>query len=74
MTNLAVQVTAIRSMDVAAFDADGDKDVDLVVAHEFGPNLLFFNDGKGVFELAAPPTDAGHVQGSRGDRGRRLRR
>lgn len=54
LSTLPVQATAIRSMDVAAFDADGDKDIDLTVAHEFGPNLLFLNDGKGAFSLAAP--------------------
>jgi hypothetical protein len=54
LTNLPVQATAIRSMDAAAFDADADKDIDLAVAHEFGPNLLFLNDGKGAFTLAAP--------------------
>jgi hypothetical protein len=54
MQNLPLQATSIRSMDVAAFDADGDKDLDIVVAHEFGPNLLFLNDGKGAFVLAAP--------------------
>jgi hypothetical protein len=54
LENLPLQATAIRSMDVAAFDADGDKDIDMVVAHEFGPNLLFLNDGTGTFALAAP--------------------
>jgi hypothetical protein len=54
LENTPVQTTAIRSMDVAAFDADGDKDLDLVVAHEFGPNLYFVNDGTGRFALAAP--------------------
>lgn len=54
MERLPVQTTAIRSMDVAAFDADGDKDLDIVVAHEFGPNLYFLNDGKGMFALATP--------------------
>lgn len=54
LSNMPVQTTAIRSMDVAAFDADGDKDLDIVVAHEFGPNLYFLNDGKGAFTLATP--------------------
>ena len=54
LERLPLQVTSIRSMDVAAFDADGDKDVDVAVAQEFGPNLLFLNDGKGSFALAAP--------------------
>jgi hypothetical protein len=54
LTNMPVQTTAIRSMDVAAFDADGDKDLDLAIANEFGPNLLFLNDGKGRFALGAP--------------------
>lgn len=32
-----------------AFDADGDGDVDLYFANDFGPNALFHNDGAGRF-------------------------
>jgi len=36
-------------MDVESADVDGDGDLDLVIAGEFRRNLLFFNDGTGVF-------------------------
>lgn len=50
--NLPLAATTIRSMDAAAFDADGDGDQDVVVAHEFGANLLLLNDGAARFALA----------------------
>jgi hypothetical protein len=69
--NMPIVATAIRSMDVAAFDADGDKDIDIVVAHKFGPNLFLLNDGKGVFNLAAtlrmPVTFNDHEEIAAGD-------
>ena len=37
------------SMDARAADLDGDGDLDLVVAIEFGRNVLLINDGAGVF-------------------------
>ena len=37
------------SMDVEPADIDGDGDLDLVVAVEFGPNRLLANDGEGHF-------------------------
>ena len=36
-------------MDVESADIDNDGDLDIVVAGEFQRNLLFFNDGTGVF-------------------------
>lgn len=53
-THLPLQATGIRTMDVAARDVDADGDNDLVLAHEFGPNLLLLNDGKGRFALSPP--------------------
>lgn len=40
-----------QCMDAAAGDADGDGDLDIALAMEFRPNLLLFNDGRGVFTL-----------------------
>lgn len=37
------------AMDAKPADLDGDGDLDLVVANEFGPNLLLLNDGTGQF-------------------------
>ena len=36
-------------MDVETADVDEDGDLDLVIAGEYSRNLLFFNDGSGVF-------------------------
>ena len=47
--NFPESATAIASMDVESADVDGDGDLDLVIAGEFRRNLLFFNDGDGVF-------------------------
>lgn len=41
--------TSINSMDVESADVDGDGDLDLVIAGEYRRNLLFFNDGTGIF-------------------------
>ena len=37
------------SMDARPGDVDGDGDLDIVIAHEFRPNILLINDGTGVF-------------------------
>lgn len=42
-------VTSNRSMDARPGDIDGDGDLDLIVAVEFGPNLVLMNDGTGRF-------------------------
>lgn len=42
-----------NSMDVEPGDLDGDGDLDLVIASEFQPNILLFNDGKGHFSNAS---------------------
>ena len=42
-------LTAGLSMDAKAADLDGDGDLDLVVAMEWAPHLMLFNDGKGRF-------------------------
>jgi len=36
-------------MDARAADLDGDGDLDIVLAHEFQPNILLLNDGAGRF-------------------------
>ena len=63
------------------FDADGDKDLDLLVtggSTEFGPNStnnsprLYTNDGKGNFTLNKPALPAGYVNYFTGSNGSRL--
>lgn len=54
--------TAGSSMDAQAFDADGDGDLDLLVAKEMQPNVLLLNDGTGRFAIAA-----GHLPGGTHD-------
>jgi hypothetical protein len=44
---IAVPQTAGSSMDAQAFDADGDGDLDLLIAKEFQRNVLLLNDGTG---------------------------
>lgn len=41
------------AMDAKPADLDGDGDLDLVVANEFGANLLLLNDGTGQFVNAS---------------------
>ncbi|MGD2069991.1 MAG: VCBS repeat-containing protein [Gemmatimonadota bacterium] len=48
-THLPAGVTDGLSMDAAVADVDGDGDLDIVVAHEFRPNILLLNDGRGRF-------------------------
>ena len=38
-----------KGLGVAAFDAEGDGDLDLVVANDSTPNFLWVNDGRGRF-------------------------
>jgi hypothetical protein len=40
-------------MDIEQGDLDGDGDIDLVIAMEFRPNVLLFNDGHGHFTDAS---------------------
>ena len=48
-SNIPVSATSINSMDVETADVDEDGDLDIVIAGEYQRNLLFFNDGEGVF-------------------------
>ena len=41
------------SMDAMAADVDADGDLDLVIAHEFEPNILLLNAGDGTFADAS---------------------
>ena len=47
--NLPISATGINSMDVESADVDNDGDLDVIIAGEASRNLLFFNDGQGVF-------------------------
>jgi len=46
---LPIQSLKNNSMDIEQGDLDGDGDIDLVIAMEFRPNVLLFNDGTGKF-------------------------
>jgi len=48
-TNLPPPALVGRSMDAGAADLDGDGDIDIVVAKEFGANVVLINDGAGRF-------------------------
>lgn len=50
------------ALGMTFLDYDGDADQDIYVANDFGPNTLYRNDGKGVFEdvsLASGALDYG---------------
>ena len=49
---MAVPHTPGSSMDSQAFDADGDGDLDLLIAKEIQPNVLLLNDGTGRMTVA----------------------
>lgn len=49
---IAVPHTIGSSMDSQAFDADGDGDLDLLIAKEVQPNVLLLNDGTGRMTVA----------------------
>ena len=50
-THLPAGAVLGRDMDAASGDIDSDGDLDLIVAVEFGSNLLLENDGSGRFTL-----------------------
>lgn len=45
--------TGGSSMDAQAFDADGDGDLDILIAKEFQPNVLLLNDGTGRYAVSS---------------------
>lgn len=47
--NLPIPGTTGPAMDVEAADLDGDEDIDIILANEFQPNKLLFNNGNGIF-------------------------
>jgi len=49
------------SSDVALGDLDGDGDLDAYVANDYGPNLVWLNDGTGNFSYSY---QSGHTLGS----------
>jgi hypothetical protein len=62
---LSPGLTAGLSMDAKAADLDGDGDRDLVVAMEWAPHLMLFNDGRGRFvddPTRAPRTTHDHEE------------
>ncbi|GJM36154.1 MAG: cysteine proteinase [Saprospiraceae bacterium] len=48
-SHLPIMVLQGRNMDAKPFDADGDGDLDIMVAGEHTFNILLINDGKGKF-------------------------
>ena len=49
-THLPFGVLNGLSMDAGQADLDADGDIDLIIANEFGPNILLLNDGSGHFD------------------------
>ena len=47
--NLPIPGSTGQTMDVEAADLDGDGDIDIILANEFQPNTILFNDGAGFF-------------------------
>jgi hypothetical protein len=52
-TNLPIGILGGLSMDAEVADLDGDGDLDIVIANEFGSNILLLNDGSGSFSDAS---------------------
>ncbi len=48
-TNLDVSGLGSNTMDAAVVDIDLDGDPDIILAIEFGPNIILINDGQGAF-------------------------
>ncbi len=48
-TNLPTLAVTGPTMDIETGDFDGDGDLDIVLAREFAPNKLLFNNGSGSF-------------------------
>ncbi|HEV3050051.1 MAG TPA: VCBS repeat-containing protein, partial [Longimicrobium sp.] len=53
---VVIPQTVGSSMDSQAFDADGDGDLDLLIAKEVQPNVLLLNDGTGRLTVAPAGT------------------
>ncbi|MEM1422593.1 MAG: VCBS repeat-containing protein [Planctomycetota bacterium] len=51
-TNLPAPLTAHKTMDAEFADLDNDGDLDLILAREWLPNVVLFNDGAGGFPRA----------------------
>ena len=49
ITRLPYETLGGLSMDANAADLDEDGDIDLVIAHEYRPNILLLNEGEGSF-------------------------
>lgn len=49
LANLPTVAVTGPTMDMETGDLDGDGDLDIVLAREFAPNKLLFNNGNGVF-------------------------
>jgi hypothetical protein len=56
VTATHVPQTPGSSMDAQSFDADGDGDLDLLIAKELAPNVLLLNDGTGRMTVAPAGT------------------